>query len=73
MMDINDVSLERPLCDEVISSAEPEDCGADDQSLAEMKERDCLRCGNGFSSTWAGERVCKACKSSTAWRGGLAA
>lgn len=36
----------------------------------EEKERKCLLCGQSFSSNWAGERVCKRCKSTAAWRQG---
>ena len=32
--------------------------------------RTCLKCHNPFLSAWAGERVCKACKNTTAWRSG---
>ena len=35
-----------------------------------MKKRDCLKCGERFDSSWAGERVCKRCKSSGSWRSG---
>lgn len=35
------------------------------------KKRNCLSCGDGFNSTWAGERICPRCKSSSSWRSGL--
>lgn len=35
-----------------------------------VKPRRCLLCGNSFPSEWAGERVCRKCKSTTAWRNG---
>ncbi|MCG8563447.1 MAG: hypothetical protein MI824_26950 [Hyphomicrobiales bacterium] len=35
---------------------------------AERKTRKCLMCGKPFPSEWAGERVCRKCKSSAAWR-----
>ena len=34
------------------------------------KPRRCLVCSEDFVSAWAGERVCKKCRSSTAWRQG---
>lgn len=36
----------------------------------EEKTRACLVCGDDFVSAWAGERVCKRCRSSAAWRNG---
>ncbi len=36
----------------------------------EAKTRKCLMCGEAFESQWAGERVCKSCKSTAAWRTG---
>lgn len=39
----------------------------------EAKQRKCLKCRSEFLSEWPGERVCKACKSTSAWRDGLAA
>jgi|GEM_PF-1773148 len=36
----------------------------------EAKTRKCLMCGETFESQWAGERVCKSCKSTAAWRAG---
>ena len=38
----------------------------------ESKRRNCLMCGDGFDSEWAGERVCKRCKSNDGWRNGNA-
>jgi len=38
----------------------------------ETKHRNCLMCGDGFDSAWAGERVCKRCKSNDGWRNGNA-
>ncbi len=36
----------------------------------EAKVRKCLICKTSFESAWAGERVCRRCKSTSAWRGG---
>ncbi len=36
----------------------------------EEKKRACLVCRDDFVSAWAGERVCKRCRSSAAWRNG---
>lgn len=34
------------------------------------KARHCLRCKAEFHSEWSGERICRRCKSSNAWRNG---
>ncbi len=34
------------------------------------KLRRCLVCSEDFPSAWAGERVCKRCRSSSQWRQG---
>jgi hypothetical protein len=36
----------------------------------EPKMRNCLVCRTAFQSAWAGERVCRRCKATSAWRGG---
>ena len=36
----------------------------------ESKMRKCLMCGGEFKSEHNGDRVCKPCKSTAAWRGG---
>jgi hypothetical protein len=33
--------------------------------------RACLVCRKPFLSAWAGERICRQCKSTSAWRGGV--
>ncbi len=35
-----------------------------------QKLRRCLLCGEDFPSTWAGERICRRCRSSNTWRQG---
>lgn len=35
-----------------------------------QKVRKCLLCSTDFESEWAGERVCKKCKATAAWRQG---
>ena len=35
---------------------------------AEHKVRKCLICRDPFPSAWAGERVCRKCKSTSTWR-----
>ena len=35
-----------------------------------VRQRACLKCRTPFTSGWAGERVCTACKSRTDWRQG---
>jgi hypothetical protein len=39
---------------------------------AEAKMRRCLICKAPFLSAWAGERVCRRCKSTEKWRAGIA-
>ena len=34
------------------------------------KRRNCLMCNDSFQSEWAGERICKRCKSNDSWRSG---
>lgn len=36
----------------------------------EQRTRSCLICKSPFPSAWAGERICRRCKSTSAWRGG---
>ena len=36
----------------------------------DVKNRRCLLCGDSFPSEWAGERVCRKCKATAAWRNG---
>lgn len=38
-----------------------------------VKDRKCLKCKATFQSEWAGERVCRRCKGTNAWRNGLPA
>ena len=35
------------------------------------KLRRCLMCGKDFLSEWAGNRICKKCRSSAAWKQGV--
>lgn len=32
------------------------------------QERRCLRCNTPFWSEWSGERICRRCKATSAWR-----
>ena len=36
----------------------------------DRKTRRCLMCSRDFDSAWAGERICRKCKSTAAWRTG---
>ena len=36
----------------------------------ERKTRKCLMCEDPFLSEWAGERICRKCKSTHNWRSG---
>lgn len=40
-------------------------------TAAPPKTRPCLVCSTPFESAWAGERVCRRCKSGKAWRSGV--
>lgn len=44
----------------------PDDLPADNVP----RKRGCLSCSLPFQSQWAGERICKRCKSSAVWRDG---
>jgi hypothetical protein len=48
------------------------DLDIDDREPPTPKLRTCLRCQSPFESTWAGERICRPCKSTHAWRSGEA-
>jgi len=59
----------------MLESNRPEETGNEDTgqhgaSGHEAKTRRCLSCSEDFPSAWAGERVCKKCRSSTKWRQG---
>ena len=47
-----------------------EDAGQHGPTHHQAKVRSCLCCSEEFESAWAGERVCKKCRSSTRWRQG---
>jgi hypothetical protein len=42
----------------------------EEQEKSTRKVRKCLLCSTDFESEWAGERVCKKCKATAAWRQG---
>jgi uncharacterized paraquat-inducible protein A len=70
-MDKADTFLQRHSGSEAERSDAREECGeADLQQLNEEKVRNCLMCRTPFPSTWAGERICRRCKSSARWRSG---
>ena len=48
-----------------------EDRGRVLERPSESKTRKCLLCRDGFPSAWAGERICRRCKSSSTWRSGV--
>ena len=49
---------------------EGDDSFNEEEPVQEIKERKCLKCREVFPSQWAGERICKRCKSSGSWRNG---
>ena len=70
-MDKADTFLQRHSSSEIERSDAREECGeADLQQVNEEKIRKCLMCRTPFPSTWAGERICRRCKSSARWRSG---
>jgi hypothetical protein len=40
------------------------------KKLYKARERKCLMCSREFRSEWAGNRVCKKCRTSSAWKEG---
>lgn len=50
-----------------MSEKKPEADEATDTKLC-----DCLACRRPFLSAWVGERICPKCKTSSAWRTGVA-
>jgi hypothetical protein len=48
-----------------VTTAGKHDDGDTEESA---KLRPCLRCNEPFTSGWSGERICRRCKDSIAWR-----
>ena len=44
--------------------------GRQPKHASEPKIRNCLICCRPFPSAWAGERICRRCKSTSGWRSG---
>jgi len=40
------------------------------KTKTQIKTRQCLVCRTVFESEWAGERICRKCKSTSSWRSG---
>lgn len=51
-------------------SMDVHDEGEQQARHGEQKTRNCLICKTEFPSGWAGERICRRCKSTSAWRSG---
>lgn len=52
-------------------SRHPQPQPRDDEEPATVpKTRQCLKCHSQFESTWSGERICRRCKGTAAWRQG---
>lgn len=47
-----------------------DDTGQHSVANHQEKTRRCLSCEGDFVSAWAGERICKKCRSSSKWRQG---
>ena len=62
----------KPFAEACDSADERRDLVTDDEAgrAEEPKVRKCLVCRTAFQSAWAGERVCRRCKATSAWRGG---
>lgn len=58
------------MVDNIDKSIDSGDAGDEEETPPEIKERKCLKCREIFPSQWAGERICKRCKSSGSWRNG---
>ena len=59
----------------MLDSRQPDETSSEDAASYrtaghQEKIRRCLCCGDDFNSAWAGERVCKKCRSSARWRQG---
>ncbi len=65
-------SLRLLLYNRAMSSSEKNSKPEPDRTY-EPQERKCLKCREEFLSSWPGERICRTCKSSSAWREGIAA
>jgi len=63
-------SVSRRATDEESIVARDGQEDADAQPLEQEKTRTCLICRTPFPSAWAGERICRRCKSTSAWRSG---
>jgi hypothetical protein len=57
-------------CKTTETDSRDEDSGVDTGPKMEAKVRKCLMCREPFPSEWAGERICRKCKSTAAWRNG---
>ena len=66
------IPLELLLYIRAMSSSEKNSKPEPDRTY-EPQERKCLKCREEFLSSWPGERICRTCKSSSAWREGIAA
>jgi hypothetical protein len=56
---------------EELCSRDEEHRKPQEDRASETKMRACLICKTQFLSDWAGERICRKCKSTSAWRGGV--
>jgi hypothetical protein len=60
------------MTDATIITAEAQPDGEEEHghSHLQRKTRRCLMCHTPFDSAWAGERICRRCKSSAGWQSG---
>ena len=52
------------------TTAEAQSFEDEEPSHIHRKARRCLMCHSEFDSAWAGERICRRCKSSSTWQTG---
>jgi hypothetical protein len=55
---------------QIASTMKCEEQDVEFEQRAQVKMRACLVCKKPFESQWAGERICRSCKSTATWRSG---
>lgn len=68
VFDPMDGVLRRPVEGVAASRAAPGSAPKPKPDAAAQKMRRCLMCRNEFKSSDAGDRVCKSCRGTSAWR-----
>jgi hypothetical protein len=55
---------------QIASTMKYEEHDAEFEQRTQVQTRACLVCKKPFESQWAGERICRSCKSTATWRSG---